>query len=54
MEDDTHIKVSLRGVDLVQPFTLSRGEVFQFLGDVIKRIKLTPQGTMNVDIQHYL
>lgn len=51
MEDDTQIKVSLRGVDLVQPFTLSRGEVFQFLGDVIK---LTPQGTMNVDIQHYL
>lgn len=43
VEDTTHIKISLRGDDLVPPFVLSRGEVFQYLTDPRKR--LTPQGT---------
>lgn len=45
VEDNTHIQVSLSGAELIPPFTLSRGQVFQFLAEPKKRP--TPKGTVN-------
>lgn len=39
-EDNTQVEVSINSINMVSPFVLDRGEVFQYLGEPGKRLTL--------------